>query len=483
MIDPRAARGPRVVLCSRKAAGAGVRPGMPLAEALTVEPRLALIEDNPAEDRRGLEHLAEWATRYSPVVGLEDGPRPQGLLLDVTGCGAYFGGEEKLLDRATHELEGNGWVARVALADTVGVAWGRCRYGRTPGLIRPGETQPALAPLPVAALRLPLDALHLLQQLGIERVGQLLALPRDSLPSRFGPLVLLRLDQALGRLPEVIVPHGPAPEIQERFTWEYPTDRRDAVLLVLDQLTERLQEALARRRQGARQVECVLHHEGAPPRRIAVGLSRPSRSPRHLSLLLRTRLEDVRIEGPVAAVSLRVVLAERLADTQGDLLDTEPRSDGEGLARLTDHLSNQLGREAVTRARLVPDPQPEYACRFEPLVQAAAKAPAQGRQANPGASALVEGRFPLTRPLRLWPRPEPIQVLSVIPEGPPLRIEWRTLDYRVLRAWGPERIETGWWRGEDVRRDYYVTATECGTRLWVFRRTEDGRWFLHGAFD
>jgi protein ImuB len=457
---------------------------MPLAEALAVEPRLYVVEDDPAEDCRALEQLAEWAARYSPVVGLEDGPRPGGLLLDVTGCAACFGGEDKLLDGAVRDLAAAGWVARVAIADTAGAAWGLAHFGETPYLGRRGEAEQALGPLPIAALRLPYDALHLLTQLGITRVAQLLALPRDSLPTRFGPLVLLRLDQALGRLPEVIVPYGPAPEIQERFSWEYPTDRLDELLLVLDRLAERVQEALARRHQGARQLECVLHHEAAPPVRVEVGLSRPSRSPQHLSLLLRTRLEGARLEGPVAAVSLGVSAAERLVDAQGDLLEPEPGLDGEGLARLIDQLSNRLGREAVTRARLVPDPQPEYACRFDPLVQEPKKSGKKGRKSNHESSPFAaDGQFPLTRPLRLWPLPEPIRVMSLVPEGPPVRIGWGKQDYRVLRSWGPERIETGWWRGEDVRRDYYVTATECGNRFWVFRRMEDGRWFLHGAFD
>jgi protein ImuB len=461
---------------------------MPTVEALAATPRLHLVEDDPTADRHALERLAAWATRFGPRVGLEDEPRPQALLLDVTGCGTYFGGEEKLLDRAARDLkaECEGWVVRLALADTVGAAWGLSRYGRTPSLVRPGETEPALAPLPVAALRLPLDAQHLLAQLGIERVGQLLALPRDGLPSRFGPLVLRRLDQALGRLPEVIVPHNPHPEIQEDIVLEFPTDRLDMLHFLLDQLVERIQEALASRHQGARQIEYLLRHEGSPPTRIAVSLSRPSRSPQHLSLLLRTRLDETRVEGPIAALRLRVVVAEPLVDTQGDLLDTESSSHREELARLIDQLSNRLGREAVTRARLVPDPQPEYAYRFEPLVQEAVRSPASRRKPNQAASTPVaDGRFPFARPLRLWPVPEPIEVLSVVPEGPPLRMGWGKTAYRILRSWGPERIETGWWRGkdEDVCRDYYVAATECGSRFWMFRRTEDGRWFLHGAFE
>jgi len=48
---------------------------------------------------------------------------------------------------------------------------------------------------------------------------------------------------------------------------------------------------------------------------------------------------------------------------------------------------------------------------------------------------------------------------------------------------GPERIESGWWDGHDVRRDYYVARTPAGVRLWIFReRRAPGRWFLHGVF-
>ena len=51
-----------------------------------------------------------------------------------------------------------------------------------------------------------------------------------------------------------------------------------------------------------------------------------------------------------------------------------------------------------------------------------------------------------------------------------------------MQSWGPERIETGWWRGDDVRRDYYVVETDAGTRWWIFRR-HDGQWFVQGCFD
>ena len=89
---------------------------------------------------------------------------------------------------------------------------------------------------------------------------------------------------------------------------------------------------------------------------------------------------------------------------------------------------------------------------------------------------------PAPRPLSVWPAPVPIEVLALFPEGPPLRFVWRGAEWRVAAWWGPERIETGWWRGDDVRRDYYQVETASGERFWLFRRMPDERWFLHGVF-
>ena len=55
--------------------------------------------------------------------------------------------------------------------------------------------------------------------------------------------------------------------------------------------------------------------------------------------------------------------------------------------------------------------------------------------------------------------------------------------HRIAKTWGPERIETGWWRRQAVGRDYYRVETVTGRRFWIFRNLRDGRWFLHGMFE
>jgi protein ImuB len=88
----------------------------------------------------------------------------------------------------------------------------------------------------------------------------------------------------------------------------------------------------------------------------------------------------------------------------------------------------------------------------------------------------------LERPLRLS-GPQPIEVISIVPDGPPLSFRWERREHRIAHYWGPERIETGWWRAGSARRDYYRVETTTGQRLWIFRRLRDGDWFFHGQFE
>jgi protein ImuB len=540
------AKGARVVLRCARAARAGVRAGMPLAEALAIQSQLAVWEQDSAGDRQALERLAEWAQRYSPIVGLEEQGQPEkgalqqgrpgkavpqasqvapaSLLLDISGCAACFHGEDRLAQQAARELRKEGWDARVAVASTLGAAWAVAHTmdAKAPFcLVPPDGTEQALAPLPTSALRLPDEAVAALAALGIERIAELAALPRASVPGRFGACVLQRLDQAMGRLPELIVPHTPLPGIQVGCSFAYPTDRAHVLHYALDNLLERIEAILRSRNRGAKKLECRLFHEeenpegpaadrlklGLQPVLLEVNLFRPSGSARHLGKLLKSRLERVRIEAPVTRLSLRVPAVEMMVQRQLELFDSGGTVWGghpttEELSDLIDRLSSQFGQEAVTFVRLVEDCQPEYACRFEPAISkhssrvnssfSVLRSPfiirsnkkndeprTENREARTEGAGVVNGR----RPVLVWPVPMPIQVLAVLPAGAPLRFSWLGKEYTVSQAWGPERIETGWWRGQDVHRDYYTVATEAGTRLWLFRRHEDQHWFVHGCFD
>jgi len=535
VVEPHAARGPKVRHCSRRALEAGVKPGMPTAEVNALAPGVHLEEEDPRRDREALTGLAAWAERYSPLVGLEDAEEPECLLLDVSGCAACFGGEENLLRRARREFGAAGWRVRAAIADTVGAAWAIAHCVEEPTTAPTGETERHLAPLPVEGLRLGEGTRELLDHLGIRTIGQALGFSRRDLAARFDLELVRRLDQALGRRAEVIQPHPLKPEIEAAREFEYPVEHLPTLKVVLERLTEELAEKLRRRRVGAREVECRLWYArstpsppGVPDREgkriggegmgssrvpppsppaplppeyrgergesgdespqsqkesrrdlvLGMGLFRATQSGGHLCGMLLGRLERVRLEEAVVGMSVRVPRVEPIPENQGDFL--EPAADEEALARLVDQLSNSLGKEEVVRAELAADHQPEHACRYAPAIR-------QGRKAERGkgrtiAEMLARPERGPIRPVKLWPSPVPLQVWGMLSGGAPARFRWGSQDYDVADSWGPERIETGWWRDPEVRRDYFVLRTRRGSRFWVFRQ-EEARWYLHGAFD
>lgn len=491
--DPR--RGQCVAACSGAAQRRGVRLGMPLSEATALMPidssRGAVLPHDPQADREALCRLAEHCERFSPLVGLEQRDEPECLLLDVTRLGPLFGGERSLAEAVAADFQRRGYRSQIGLADTLGGAWGlaRCQIAESEHTLCVEESPSAnlpsaicnLASLPVAALRLDEPTLSLLRRLGIERIDELLRLPRSSLSARFpaGPSgrcrLLERLDQFTGEADELIVPHRPPPEYEAEWLLEHPTERRDALDVILAQLVERVAETLHARGRGALRLECRIDCAGGAPLLLQVGLYRPAAEARHLLQLVGMQVERMALPGAVGRVGVRVTLTAPLAQQQGELFADAGRNAPRQLAMLVDRLSSRLGRQAVLRPRLEAEAQPERACRYQPLTGAARKR-RRGAPAAPRQFAAAE------RPLNLISPPQQIEVLAVAPDGPPVRFTWRRHTFAVQRHWGPERIETGWWRGRSVQRDYYRVETARGQRYWLFRRLDNSRWFLHGVF-
>jgi protein ImuB len=316
----------------------------------------------------------------------------------------------------------------------------------------------------VAALRLPATTVDLLSQLGVCRLDQLQTLPRASLPARFGEQLVLRLDQYLGAAPETIVAHRPPPEFVALRELEYPAESQALVEKIVLELVQRIAGALAERRYGAVQLSCRL--EAKPPLVLKVGLFRPSANPKHLWDLLRVQLEQP-LPGPVSRVTLAASIAAPLQNCQQELFGSSRQEASRQLELLIDRLSSRLGPQAVLRPQLTADPLPERAVEYVPLLQA-------GKQ--------PKRKPPAHRPSILRSPPVALSVVSVVPDGPPISFQIAGESHRVARWWGPERIESGWWRGPSVRRDYYRIETETGLRFWLFRRLADGKWFLHGEF-
>lgn len=453
----------------------GLRAGMTLGQAQAIAPELLSLEHQAQPDRRLLKRLAHWALRFSPVVQPVE---PDTLLLDITGCRRLFGSELNLATQARDGLLRQGFHARAAVADTVGAAYALATAGGNPLSVAPeGQTSACLAPLPPAALRIDPDVAGRLETLGVRTIGDLLMLPRTSLPARFGSHLVLRLQQALGEIYEEITPHVFEPPPAAGLRLETPLGDPQALQVVVRRLLEELFAQLAERTLALRRVDCVLIHEGRPPTVLSIGLSAASRAWRHIDELVQRRLETVDVSCGISGVRLIACDTVRWRPGQIDLFEPRDPAREEEFGCLLDRLLNRLGYGAVVRAELLDDYQPERACQYVNVGGAG-----DGELAAEGRAASWPGGDLAPRPTKLLPRPLPIRVIALLPDGPPTWLALGGREHLVSRAWGPERIETAWWRGPDVRRDYFRVAVETGEQFWIFRDARQERWYLHGVF-
>jgi protein ImuB len=481
------------------ATAAGLAPGMPLADALSFFPGLATAAAELVEDAAALRRLAEWCGRYSPWTA-PDGT--DGVRIEITGSAHLWGGEAALAADLMARLDRRHITGRIAIADTLGAAWATAHFaeaGRDSIVMPPGDCRTALAPLPVEALRLDPATVHGLRRVGLKRVGDLYAMPRDALARRFGEMVTQRLDQSRGDLPEPISPLGETPIRRVRLSFaESIADPAD-LLHATERLVADLVPRLAREGMGARRLDLAFHRVDGRVERIRLGTARPSRDPRHLAALFKERLDTVDPGLGVEDMILAAFAVEPLPAEQIDMAGHSGDHEAGGSAPLIDRLGNRLGLAAVSRFEARESHIPERASVRVPAASPSppslrsGPSPALRERGDPARWAgWVRVSLKPPRPIRLFDPPEPIEAFWLLPDDPPFRFTWRRRGHRVMRADGPERIADEWWRPEgsaaiDAIRDYYRVEDEEGRRFWLFRAgfhcgDREPRWFVHGVF-
>ena len=477
---------------------------MPLAEAMALsnqydglgrpsykKPRLHIEPYDSFEDHKALEELAVWCHQFSPLVGLAEEEPVETLLLDVTGIAPLFGGEQALNHQITTAFRQQSLIVQVGLANTVGAAWALAHYfsvGRNEPCAVPAiktssdsslpELRGAcsgLLELPIEALRLPPAIVETLTRLGLERIGDLLPLPRNELKARFGAALLQRLDQALGKQPEIISQIQSPSDFTVEWLFEHPIAQQSIIQQVIRQLIERLCFMLLKQGKGSLQLSYRLTLLDHQPATFEVGCFRPSADANHLGKLTEMQLERLVLREPVTSIAICSTRHARLSQQQKELFDDDSiRRDSPLVASLIDRMAGRLGRQAIVRCVLQSDAQPEKAYRYEPLVGGSGS---RKRNSNRSPFSLLD------RPLHLLAKPVALESYTVASNGSPSQFQYGGEQHTVSRHWGPERIETGWWRQRGVRRDYYRVETTQGFRFWIFRSLQDERWFLHGAFE
>jgi protein ImuB len=453
-----------------------IRPGMALANARAIVNTITVAEADLPADETLLAGIADWCERFTPLVALDP---LHGLVLDITGASQLFGGETAMLETVRDAIADQGFAVSAAIAGTKAAARTMARYA--PGVIAAGEEASRMAPLPVSALDLDIKDTHALRRAGLKTIGQVAERTRGELMARFGKAMMQRLDRALGLGDEPISPQRVVPDFIAEHRFAEPVTAEAFIASTLVSLAGSLSQILEERGQGVRLLEAAFFRSDGVVRRIAVETARPLRDPAIISRLFRTRLDA--LSDPLDPgfgfdlIRLSALHAERLV-AESVSLDTKADEDKE-IAFLVDHLVARFGAHRV----LTFQPQNTH------IPEAAGVAiPAQHADETTLAWDTRHTGEPPRRPVRLFGRPEPIDVVAEVPDGPPASFKWRRVRHLVSRAEGPERIAMEWWQAHGQTRDYFRVEDRDGRRFWVYRdgiyghETADPRWFMHGLF-
>ena len=472
----------RIAALDAAARRLGLGLGTALADARAIVPDLAVADIDRAADEACLRACADACERFTPMVALDGA---EGLVLDVTGCAHLFGGEAGLVAAVERLFSRLGLAHRTALAGTPDAAHALARFGGG-GIVAPGEEEAAVRPLPIAALEADLDTTIALTRAGLRSLGDVAERSAAGLAARFGAGLPRRLDRLLGREDVRISPRRPPPALLAERHFPEPLVGLDDLVEVVDHLIGEVCGRLEERGRGGRAFEASFFRVDGAVRRLLVETAGPTRERAAVTRLVRLKIDA--LADPLDpgfgfdAVRLAVGRDEPLALRQESLGEgPAATADGRAVLELVDRLVARFGRDNVLRfvARDSHDP-----------VRAAAAVPHPEATTSTAWVAPQAGEPP-TRPLTLFPHPQPIEVIAEVPDGPPIRFRWRRRVHEVARAEGPERIAPEWWRLGDTlptTRDYYRVEDGEGHRFWLFREGlyeaggERPRWFLHGLF-
>lgn len=443
-----------LVACNAEASRQGVAPGMGLNAAFAVLPELRVLEQDARRQQRALKRLAGWAGQYTSWVSLV---APDALLLEIRGSLRLFGGLPALQEGLGDGLSALGYQAYQGVAPTpLGALWlARCRGSLSP-LMDATQLAGVLGRLPLSCTGWPEKLRAQLHHVGARSIGDCLRLPRDGFARRFGQSRLRELDRALGRHPDPRAAFNAPGRFRGEVELPVESEQTARLLPALERLVQELAGLLRARQCGIESLRLCLLHTNGPATRIDLRRLSPGRDGDHFLGLLGERLDRVRLPAPVIALRLESGVIRELGACGKDLLG-ENACRASGIApELVERLRARLGETAVYGVCLVPEYRPEASWR-------------RSRDGELGAELPRDWRRPL------WILDEPIRLAQ---HG---EVPWH--DGILSLKTGPERIETGWWDGRDVARDYYQAMTPRGVRLWVYQDRKSGRhWYMHGVF-
>lgn len=426
-------------------------------------PQLAQLD--AAQQQKYLEQLAGHMQSVSSTVSFH----PLTLICEIRSSLKYFAGidviHEKLQALISQQLLEWDLAGSFlyAVSPTISGSLLLARSGHNALVYRKENLRSALGLLSTDVLDLNKEQRRRLHNMGIRYLRDIWRLPSDGLCKRFGSNFVNQLNKALGKAPEPTHNYIPPPAFATAYDLPYELENLDRLLPVADELLAQLCDFLRRRDLSTSNLVFSLLHEKRNPTEVNIGLRKASRSQQHLMLLLETHFDKLSIPAPVTAIKVEVKKFDAFFSQSDSLIKEEgpTQYSDSNLTQFMEQLQARLGDNHIKSVSQAAQHCPEHAnLQFDYSEKPKREKNSKKAHQNP-------------RPL--WLLQDPKQ----------LNINKGRLFYRrpIAIVSGPERIESHWWSGVDVRRDYYIAREHNGSRLWIYREKDgEKNWYLHGFF-
>ena len=465
--------GAHLIAATRRARTKGIRPGMTLAQARSILPKLIARARDAECERTAQEALLEVAETFSPrVEDAGDGI----VFIDVSGMERHFPSEKDLGDAALRATDAIGLPARFGLAASKLASRVAAELPKSPTIVEAGREAEFLAPLPLARLTPELDAAATLQRWGITSIGELAQLPESEIAARLGELGRELHYAARGIDPRPLIPRAMPPEFREGMELEWPLVALEPFLFIAGNALERLSKRMEIQGFACKRIELTMMLEPDGFHARAIDLPAPTRDTKTMLTLLRLDLEKSPPGAPVIGFSL-TAHPDRPRRAQLSLFGPAALSP-EKLATTLARLISMLGEDRVGMPVSVDGHLPErYALGdFAPP-------PPPGMKRKPrksgGLAAARVFRPPL--PVEVMTRPshsdEPgeLQIDSITGEG--------DINGAVRTSSGPWQLEEGWWNPSSAQRAYWDVELLNGKSYRMYRDAGANGWFVEAGYD
>jgi len=471
----------RVAFLNQTAMETGIRIGSSIDTAYTLSARVISVARDENKEAKALRQLADWSYQFSPVISIKT---ENSLLLEIGGCLKLFRGLGNLKRCIQQGLDQLGYQCQLADSPTplgaLLLAKAACKADFDVGsTIRVKGDSPQLSPLtykaPVSCMEAHEKIIQSLHSMGIQNMGQLLALPMSGLGKRFGKEFMDYLYRLTGTKEDPQISISPAPTFFSEVHFLTDVTNMQSLLFPMKRLLSEFSSFLTGRQLAIDKFTWQFNHKSHEPVKMLLYIANPENNQQMFLALTQLQLEQFK---GLPEVDNLALIATEFSPAQ---LQTDDLFRGNSFG-LTDEPTSELLKEGnlllnTFRARLGPqtcfglsmanDHRPEKAWKLIRFNQKDYWHPEPGEINTPRPTYL------LSTPKRLQEKPVSLHLEPGNPvSSRPPRIE-------LLQ--GPERIDYGWW-DQDSPRDYFVARHHSGTLYWIFKHLENGSWYLHGIF-